>query len=84
MRRQEEEEVERRPYLSPRKESSALKSILRQGHMETTERLSELRQSFTGNIFKRLLLLSPYLVHVGVKVGPILKVDLHCWVHVEG
>lgn len=26
----------------------------------------------------------PYLVHVGVKVGPILKVDLHCWVHGEG
>lgn len=27
---------------------------------------------------------APYLIHVGVKVGPILKVDLHCLVHDEG
>lgn len=30
-----------------------------------------------------LQVVSPYLVHVGVKLGPILKVDLHCWVHGE-
>lgn len=33
-----EEEVERRPYLNPRKEPSVLKSILRQGHVETAEK----------------------------------------------
>lgn len=41
-------------------------------------------QSFTGNIYKRYGWWVPYLVHVGVKVGPILKVDLHCWVHGAG
>lgn len=33
-----EKEVKKRPYLRPRKEPSALKSILSQGHVETTER----------------------------------------------
>lgn len=70
--------AERRPYLSPRKETLTLKSILRQGHMETTEKEAILLPVTSTNCTR------PYLVHVGVKVGPILKVDLHCWVHGGG
>lgn len=67
--------METRPYLSLEKEPSALKSIWT--CVETTEKTG-------GNPSAIIFTNCPYLIHVGVKEGPILKVDLHCWVHGEG
>lgn len=62
-------EMEMRPYLICGK-PTALNQYRPERERET---VSELHAT-----------MCPYLIHEGVKVGPILKVDLHCLAHDEG